>query len=352
MPTVKSSPWVEKRSHDIVGNTFLSTIEKRLVFFCGGNILQVLPPGKHRVPFRFPFTKGGIDAVGYVNMLPGQLPIAAVEGMLTSDQMPVDVSLIATIAVLDVTNAITSVAIDPDGQTAIAENFIVKHLQAIVREGDWRALSGDQRRISAELQKRITSEPSQRQSFAIIDIVVRKIAVSDPAIREHEVRLERERQSLQETRLAVETQQHRDEYEAKKRSIEWEAERKQKRDSLTDDYEYAKRMAELKQQEEDRAAKVRIHLAQIRADAEVKVAEARSRLAGIEWIVREATSAGENSVLRKLLEASHNIRLDGLPPLITSMAENAQENVETSETKEKTSDEGTVTANDEKSDPD
>ena len=117
MDNTSSNIWVEVDDENIRGNTYESTLEKRLVFYAGGGV-TVKPIGKHKAGSSF--SLGGflptVDAIGLIKMTSGHIKITSNGGITTSDGIPVEIEIILSIKVLDNVPAITRVALDANAE--------------------------------------------------------------------------------------------------------------------------------------------------------------------------------------------------------------------------------------------
>jgi CspA family cold shock protein len=296
MPTVKVEDWVEIRREDIKWNTFLSSKERRLIFFSKGNVHSVKPVGQHRVPL-FDI----IDAVGYVKMLPDHIEIVSPSDILTNENIPVKISISATIAVRDDADSISRVALDVRGQILAATNWILRHLQSNVRRQEYNRISGDLGPIAAQLLNSLRTDQMPLLAFEAVNVVVQSIIISDPELRDHEVRTEKTRREKEYLEEARKTQLLESTYKVEDEEAAWKRESQRRRQLSDDEIAHQKHLADIASAAAREQRAHELALAKLRGQIEIAKTHNSMEREVIGLALQGADNVGQQKILKRLL---------------------------------------------------
>lgn len=129
--------WCMTRERNILGNRFVSSAERRLVFFRGGSV-TVLPPGTHRVP-----VFQGITSVGLVHMLARPVSRLITSGLRSGDGIAFAADVVATLRVRDDPSAIRRVALAEADEETLALLRVTKAMETACAKRRWAQVKND-----------------------------------------------------------------------------------------------------------------------------------------------------------------------------------------------------------------
>ncbi len=315
---VDNNKWVEVDTGRTWGHTYLSTPERRLVYFRGGSV-EVKPIGKHTVILRPP------DAIGLVSMLPGHVTLRSDVGVSTTDGVPLNFEITLTLVVEDSDASIARVALDHSGQVAIAVNRALRAIHSVIQEEIFEKLATGWSRLSDVALQRVqrqSTEPLSRHTFSVVDLLFVHLRATDAALEGY--RSEQAKQKViqlqAEARLSAAKADAAVELARRKDIAQFERDESVRRQK--DELEVKRLQADILATEGGRLAyypelATSVEIERLKTQAQVLIAENKAKLDAGKSIVEVSILRGEINAYRKIVPGMQTLTISpgqALPP--------------------------------------
>lgn len=310
MDNTSSNIWIEVDDENIRGNTYESTLEKRLVFYAGGAFVK--PVGKHKAGSTF--SLGGflptVDAIGLVKMTSGHIKVTSSGGITTSDGIPIEIEVILSIKVLDNVPAITRVALDAtNAEETLISNSARTVLRTAIGKCSSQNLHAKLSEIEREVKEAMLLNKQQEFSFEVIYVSIKIAKASDAAIADQAVLLAQIEAEREKFRLSEELRKMQAAAEAAKIADERKADLIHLKELADVKHEEATRQAELdsKRRRDEDATKIK--LARITAQTQIAIAGNNDLKRYLPMLIGSAIFKGKVEALEQVAEKTYGMKI-------------------------------------------
>ena len=311
MDNTSSNIWVEVDDENIRGNTYESTIEKRLVFYAGGGV-TVKPIGKHKAGSSF--SLGGflptVDAIGLIKMTSGHIKITSNGGITTSDGIPVEIEIILSIKVLDNVPAITRVALDANAEQILIRNSALTELRTVIGKYGYQNLNAKLSEIEREVKETMLLNKQQEFSFEVSYVSIQKATANDAVIGEHALRIAQVTAEKAVLEHSQELLKMKFDAENAKRVAERNAELQYTKDIAAINHLNAEKQVDQQIRLMEKGAEKEIELAKIQAKTEEHKFNTKASQDNMKLIVDVVNNRGQQDVLLQLFQKQYGITLN------------------------------------------